>query len=151
MPGRTDGLPPKQTTARRSLPTESIVTALRRAGPSESPCRGQVWPKLNTERDAFTPSTASVDPVCFLAEASYVSIENREGMPPISYPELLCRQDVAEWLELRVGLELLRDPHTQDRASRATPPNFSPTPAVRGGIEFRFVGSLRIFAACVMC
>ena len=46
------------------------------------------------KRDAFTPSTFCVDPGRFLAEASYVYIENREGRPTNSYPELLCRQGV---------------------------------------------------------
>jgi hypothetical protein len=69
-----------------------------------SACCGQDWLELNTDRDAFTPSTFCVDAGRFLAEASYVYVENREGEPTNSYPELLCRQGVADWLELRFGV-----------------------------------------------
>jgi hypothetical protein len=68
-----------------------------------SPCRGQAWPELNTDRDAFTPSAFCVDAGRFLTEASYVFIENRVGKPTNSYPELLCRQGLADRLELRFG------------------------------------------------
>jgi len=112
------GPPPKQTTAGWSLPIERIgatdmgwwlssmcaaVAAIAAIVPP-SLCRGEAWPELNTDRDAFTPSTFCVDAGRFLAEASYVYIDNRLGMPTNSYPELLCRQGVADWLELRFGV-----------------------------------------------
>ena len=60
--------------------------------------------ELNTDRDAFTPSTFVVDQGHVLTELSYVYIENREGKPTNSYPELLCRIGTTDWLELRFGV-----------------------------------------------
>lgn len=108
----------KHTTARQSLPIEGVgatdmgwrsisvcaALAVITAVVPPSSCRGQSWPELNTDRDAFTPSTFCIDAGRFLAEASYVYIENREGMPTNSYPELLCRQGVTDWFELRFGV-----------------------------------------------
>ena len=42
--------------------------------------------ELNTDRDAFTPSTFVVDQGHVLTELSYVYIENLEGKPTNSYP-----------------------------------------------------------------
>jgi len=60
--------------------------------------------EIGTDRDAFTPSTLTVPAGSVLTEGSYVYIDNR-GLPPTnSYPELLTRIPVADWLEVRFGL-----------------------------------------------
>lgn len=66
-------------------------------------CRGEGWPELNTDRDAFTPSTFCVDAGHFLTEVSHVYIENRSGRPTNSYPELLVRRGITDRLEWRFG------------------------------------------------
>lgn len=66
--------------------------------------RGQAWTELNTDRDAFTPSTATVDRGRLLTEFSYVYIDNWVGLPTSSYPELLCRIGANDWLEWRLGV-----------------------------------------------
>ncbi len=70
---------------------------------SGSDVRSQTWPELNTDRDAFTPSTFTVDAGRALTEASYVYIDNEVGRPTNSYPELLVRRGVNDWLEWRLG------------------------------------------------
>lgn len=69
-----------------------------------SASRAQDGSELNTDRDAFTPSVFCVADGRFLAESSYVFIDNREGLPTNSYPELLCRHGVSDRLELRFGV-----------------------------------------------
>ena len=56
--------------------------------------------ELNTDRDAFTPSTFTIRPGFALNEMSHVYIQNRDGNPTNNYPEYLCRigaNDVFEW------------------------------------------------------
>jgi hypothetical protein len=60
--------------------------------------------ELHTDRDAFTPSTFCIDPGTALWEMSHVYIDNREGLPTNSYPELLCRIGRSEWFEWRLGV-----------------------------------------------
>ena len=62
------------------------------------------YPDLNTDRDGFTPSAFLVDQGRTLVETSYVYIQNRDGRPSNSYPELLCRIGATEWLEWRFGV-----------------------------------------------
>lgn len=64
----------------------------------------ETWPELNTDRDAFTPSTFTVDPGRLLTEFSYVFIDNRDARPTNSFPELLCRYAANDWLEWRGGI-----------------------------------------------
>lgn len=59
--------------------------------------------ELGTDRDAFTPSTLTVPAGSVLTEGSYVYIDNRDQPPTNSYPELLTRIPVADWLEVRFG------------------------------------------------
>ncbi|MFM7035164.1 MAG: transporter [Planctomycetia bacterium] len=75
-----------------------LASAVCEAAPSET------WPELNTDRDAFTPSTFTVDPGRLLTEFSYVYIDNRDARPTNSFPELLCRYAANEWLEWRGGI-----------------------------------------------
>ena len=56
--------------------------------------------ELNTDRDAFTPSTFTIRPGSVLNEMSHVYIQNRDGNPTNNYPEYICRigaNDVFEW------------------------------------------------------
>jgi hypothetical protein len=59
--------------------------------------------ELGTDRDAFTPSTLTVPEGTRLTEGSYVYIDNLDSPPTNSYPELLLRVPVADWLEVRFG------------------------------------------------
>lgn len=59
---------------------------------------------LGTDRDAFTPCTHVVDKGEILHEASYVYIDNLEGLPTNNYPEWLVRYGVTEVLEVRFGV-----------------------------------------------
>jgi len=67
-------------------------------------CRAEAWPELNTDRDAFTPSTFCVDAGHVLAETSHVYIQNRSGLPTNSYPELLVRRGISDRFEWRFGV-----------------------------------------------
>ena len=60
--------------------------------------------ELHTDRDAFTPSTFCIEPGTVLTEMSHVYIDNRQGLPTNSYPELLCRIGRSEWFEWRLGV-----------------------------------------------
>jgi hypothetical protein len=59
---------------------------------------------LHTDRDAFTPSTATVPVGTLLSEGSYVFIDNRSGPDTNAYPELLCRLGSTERFEWRLGV-----------------------------------------------
>jgi hypothetical protein len=65
---------------------------------------GAEFPDLHTDRDAFTPSTRTVEPGLPLTEASYVFIDNLAGYPTNNYPELLLRVGTNEWFEWRLGV-----------------------------------------------
>lgn len=58
---------------------------------------------LETDRDAFTPSTVTVNPGRFLIESSYSFIDNRRAADTNSFPELVVRYGLAERFELRLG------------------------------------------------
>lgn len=58
---------------------------------------------IETDRDSFTPTTATVAPLRVVLESSYSFIDNRGRPETHSFPELLVRVGVTEWLELRFG------------------------------------------------
>lgn len=59
--------------------------------------------EIETDRDSFTPATTTAGNGLWIAEAAYTFIDNR-GVPEThSYPELLLRRGVGDWLELRLG------------------------------------------------
>ena len=60
--------------------------------------------ELNTDRDAFTPATTTVEVGRVLTEASYVWIDNRGTPATNSFPELLVRIGARERLEWRLGV-----------------------------------------------
>ena len=86
--------------ARRGLPSAAAFLGLLvlTAGPTAAEII-----ELGTDRDAFTPSTLTVPTGSVLTEGSYVYIDNRNLPPTNSYPELLTRIPVADWLEVRFG------------------------------------------------
>jgi hypothetical protein len=58
---------------------------------------------LDADRDAFTPTTRTVEPGRGLIETAYTVIDNREGVETHSFPELIVRHGLTERFELRFG------------------------------------------------
>mgnify|MGYP001210728617 CR=1 FL=1 len=58
---------------------------------------------VETDRDSFTPATTTVAPGRLVLESAYSFIDNRSVPETHSFPELLVRFGVADWLELRFG------------------------------------------------
>lgn len=58
---------------------------------------------LETDRDSFTPSTNVVGAERILFESSYSYVDGRGGRQTHSFPEILTRVGVNDWLELRIG------------------------------------------------
>ena len=81
------------------------VAALLLVGMLPAVCPAEEYVDLQTDRDAFTPSTHTVKPGTVLTEGSYVYIDNRSGPPTKSYPELLCRIGARDRIEWRIGGE----------------------------------------------
>lgn len=59
--------------------------------------------ELETDRDAFTPAMTTVRFQNLVVESAYSFIDNRESHDTHSFPELLLRYGVSDWLELRFG------------------------------------------------
>lgn len=59
--------------------------------------------ELETDRDSFTPATTTAGDQRWITEAAYSFIDNRSVPETHSYPELLLRRGVGDWLELRLG------------------------------------------------
>lgn len=58
---------------------------------------------LETERDAFTPRTKTLSAGAWVTEFSHSFVDLKRGPNKQSYPELLSRYAVSDWLELRLG------------------------------------------------
>jgi hypothetical protein len=59
--------------------------------------------RIETDRDSFTPATTTAAAGRLILESAYSFVDNR-GVPEThSFPELLARYGVADWLELRLG------------------------------------------------
>jgi hypothetical protein len=58
---------------------------------------------IETDRDSFTPSTATVEQGRLMLEAGYSFVDNRNSAETHSFPELLARYGLNDWLELRLG------------------------------------------------
>jgi hypothetical protein len=78
---------------RPALPAEKAETE------GESPFADS----LETDRDSFTPATRLVGKHRFLLESAYSFIDNRGVKETHSFPELLLRSGLTDWLELRLG------------------------------------------------
>jgi hypothetical protein len=71
--------------------------------PEEEERRSPFEDKIETDRDAFTPSTKTVPVNRFILESSYSFIDNRGSPDTHSFPELLYRYGLFKRLELRLG------------------------------------------------
>ncbi|MCA9236096.1 MAG: transporter [Planctomycetales bacterium] len=58
---------------------------------------------IETDRDSFTPATTTAGPRRLILESAYSFIDNRHVADTHSFPELIGRYGVNEWLELRLG------------------------------------------------
>lgn len=58
---------------------------------------------IETDRDSFTPATTTAGLGRLILESGYSFIDNRDVPETHSFPELVARYGVADWLELRVG------------------------------------------------
>jgi hypothetical protein len=59
--------------------------------------------EMETDRDSFTPAISTVAPCRLMVESAYTFVDNPDTAETHSFPELLVRLGVAEWLELRLG------------------------------------------------
>ncbi len=59
--------------------------------------------EIETDRDSFTPSTTTAGNGRVIFESAYSFIDNRSVPETHSFPELLVRRGVCDWLELRLG------------------------------------------------
>jgi hypothetical protein len=59
--------------------------------------------EIETDRDSFTPATTTAPCGRSIFETAYSFIDNRSVAETHSYPELVVRHGVNEWLELRLG------------------------------------------------
>jgi hypothetical protein len=84
---------------RRTLLTAATVLMLATAAAGQE---GGGAP-LETDRDSFTPATTVAGAGRIILESAYSFIDNGDAAETHSFPELLARYGVNEWLELRVG------------------------------------------------
>jgi hypothetical protein len=68
------------------------------------PSRGSEFRELDADRDAFTPTTHTVERGHALTETAYTYIENRTGPATHSFPEQLVRAGITDRFELRFGV-----------------------------------------------
>jgi hypothetical protein len=59
--------------------------------------------RIETDRDAFTPTPRTIGPGRFAIESAYSFIDNRAVKETHSFPELLLRYGISESIELRLG------------------------------------------------
>ena len=59
--------------------------------------------ELETDRDAFTPAMTTVGYRTLVVESAYSFIEGGNAGDIHSFPELLTRYGVSDWLEFRLG------------------------------------------------
>jgi hypothetical protein len=71
--------------------------------PEEEERRSPFEDKIETDRDAFTPSTKTTPLNRLIMESSYSFIDNRGAPDTNSFPELLLRYGLFKRLELRLG------------------------------------------------
>jgi hypothetical protein len=58
---------------------------------------------IETDRDSFTPATTVAGHGRLIVESAYSFIDNTEAAETHSFPELIGRYGVSDWLELRFG------------------------------------------------
>jgi hypothetical protein len=59
--------------------------------------------EIETDRDSFTPATTTAARGRVILESAYSFIDNKNVAETHSFPELLLRYGVSDWLELRAG------------------------------------------------
>ncbi len=59
--------------------------------------------EIETDRDSFTPATTLVPQGRLMIESAYSFIDNRDVAETHSFPELVTRYGINDWLELRLG------------------------------------------------
>lgn len=64
---------------------------------------GEEEEEIETDRDSFTPATTTAGYRRAIVEAAYSFVDNRSVPETHSFPELLVRYGVNDWLELRFG------------------------------------------------
>jgi hypothetical protein len=70
--------------------------------PSES-AESEESTEIETDRDSFTPATTTAGRGLVIVESAYTFIDNASVPETHSYPELLVRRGIGDWLELRLG------------------------------------------------
>jgi hypothetical protein len=58
---------------------------------------------IETDRDSFTPATTTAGSGRWVLEAGYSFIDNVGAAETHSFPEMIARYGVSDWLELRLG------------------------------------------------
>jgi hypothetical protein len=71
----------------------------RQEGERESPFED----RIETDREAFTPTPRTIGAGRFAIESAYSFIDNRAAKETHSFPEMLLRYGVSDMLELRLG------------------------------------------------
>lgn len=68
---------------------------------------GEEWEvetdEIETDRDSFTPATTTVGRRRWVIESAYTFLDNHRVLETHSFPELVLRYGVTDWLELRMG------------------------------------------------
>jgi hypothetical protein len=91
--------PPQTSSADLSLGDEAELS--RELEKAER--RWRFEDSIETDRDAFTPSTQTVERSRLILESSYSFLDNRGSPETHSFPELLIRYGLMERIELRLG------------------------------------------------
>lgn len=69
----------------------------------EASSEGEGEDEIETDRDSFTPATTTAGRGRVIVEGAYSFIDNRAVPETHSFPELITRVGVCDWLELRFG------------------------------------------------
>jgi hypothetical protein len=103
-------LPAEQQTF-AALPSDSVrsMNGARSEGQGEGEREGRRGAgererdEIETDRDSFTPATTTAGWRRLIVESAYSFIENRGVKDTHSFPEMVLRYGLTDWLELRLG------------------------------------------------
>ena len=93
----------------QTIPRDNVEQANREREPEEPEREAEEEPRspfedpIETDRDAFTPSTKTAPLNRWIMESSYSFIDNRGAPDTNSFPELLFRYGLNKRVELRLG------------------------------------------------
>src|SRR5215472_236097 len=96
-----EALPSQPSSAGAGFPRDNAEGEERESEEEER--RSPFEDKIETDRDAFTPSTKTTPVNRWIMESSYSFIDNRGAPDTNSFPELLFRYGLVKRLELRLG------------------------------------------------